>query len=613
MKTKAKTEPGLNTLAPSNPEADSPEARPTPLPHPEQRRVPLGDLILGDGFNRSDLGLSFDEFRRDIEQRGVVVPLIARNNGSKLEIFAGARRFAAAQDLKLEDVPCSVYPHDTPTKSMLELRLIENLQREGLTALDEARQMQEALAGGDYGTGRDAVTALAERVGKSTSHVYGRLRLLKLPTPLRTAWEKGVVPQSIVELIAQLPDEKDQVEALKAVCNEGGQYRDAEGKWIRETMSVRNAKAYLAREFQADLSKALWALDDAALDPKAGPCTTCKFRGGHDAGVPGVSDPDVCTLRDCYQKKRQLTLQARLDQAESQGKEVLSLKESEEAFRYGDFNLAQYKTADDKPWQDKARRTYEKLVGRDEPKPVHCVNPKDGKLVKLYRNAALNDALVKAGHNWAKPASGSDRAKPLTKEAKAKLEEERAIRAAVQASVVEAVMNASENPKLSQRQHANLWAFALKMWIEDCGEPLPYYFERRNVAPSSMDYLNKLSAGSDLYLEKVRSSLLENALMRFDDVYDEAGVALLANILEVDAKAIEKKVRAGKELAAAKLKKPSPVITKKSASEKNGKPAKPTKAPKKPKATKPPKVKPPTKKSVRAPKSALRTPQSALV
>ncbi len=518
------------------------------LPDPSQIRVPVRDCIVGDGFNRADKALN-EEFRRDIAQRGVLMPLIVRDNGSKFEVFAGARRLAAAEAAGLAEVPVSVYPCDTPTEAMLELRLIENLQREGLTALDEAQQFQEALAGGSYGTGKDAVRALAGRVGKSVSHVYSRLRLFKLPKKLREAWEKGEVPQSIVELLAALPDEADQLKALEEVRDAGDSYQDRDGKWKYECLSVRATRSLLDQEYRAQLGEAGWDLADGTLVPAAGPCTTCPHRGG-PGNATGESRSDVCTRRLCYQGKRTAFVERMRGAATAEGKEVLAAAICENAFRYGTVaSVAGYTAAADKPWQDKGARTYQALLAKQEPKPAYLVHPQSGKLIKLYRNQGLNEALVKAGHAWAKPAgehvSKEDRAKEKAKQGRQEAFVER---------LVGAVMKAVESPKLSERVHANLWAFLFNRRIHEDGGPDEKYFNRRNIARSSLDSITKLSPRSDLHLAVVRGECIEHTLMDWSGNYLVEDVEFLAELVGVDAKAIEKEV----EAAFAKVKPPAP-------------------------------------------------------
>jgi ParB/RepB/Spo0J family partition protein len=577
MKNKSKTvsvsvsEPvGGNTAADPLPQSPALPPPGPALPAPALARVATVACVIAPGINRSDLAITPD-FLSDIATRGVVQPLIVRalpdgtdgtngTDGPLYEIFAGARRWTAAAKAFIGEVPVAIYPAETPTAAMAELRLIENLQREDLSALDEAAQYREALEGATYGVGREAVIALGARVGKSASHIYSRLRLLKLPKALHQAWGKGVVSQSIVELIATLPDEADQLEALAKISEGDSEYDLDTGKHTLHCMSVREARGYIAREFQSDLQKALWNLDDAELYPEAGSCMACPFRGGHPEGAPGVEDSMACTRRSCYQKKRELFVKRKMSELEAAGKTVLSVKESEKLWKYGHLtHNGGYVEARQKPYLDKGGRTYEELLkagkgasgkaGKEfaESNTVYVVNPDTGDAIKLFKRAGLDEALVAAGHTWAKPIDGNgsrSKAKPETAEAKAEREGKAALAKQVEGRVLEAVMKVVERPDLPDRKHALLWAFMFAQWLQLAGGPPDAFYKRRGIARSTTDVLAKLRPTSDLVLEVVRGHCLENALVDEYDGIDVLALRRLADLCGVDVKAIEGRSRA---------------------------------------------------------------------
>ena len=541
---------------PRNLELSVPAPPQPPLPAPELARVATSVCVIAPGINRRDLAIT-PEFQADIAQRGVIQPLLVRALGTDVvptyEIWAGARRWTAAAKALQEEVPVAIYPADTPTGAMAELRLIENLQREDLSALDEAAQYREALEGPMYGVGRAAVIALGVRVGKSASHIYSRLRLLKLPKPLLKAWSDGTVPQSIVELITTLPDVKDQLEALAEIATGDSTWDPVARKTTTQCMSVRQARIFIAREYQSDLRKAIWELDDADLYPEAGPCTTCPFRGGHPDGAAGVEDPNACTRRSCYQKKRDLSLKQQIDAAEAPGKTVLPLKDSEKLWQYGHLNPG-YVEAASKCYRDKRTRTYEELLKVGQASSlspgkkasslaVHAVNPNTGKLVKLFKSAGLAEALVAAGHTWAKTTNGSrSKPKPETAEAKAKREAEEALAKQVEHRMLEAIMKVVENPKINDRLQANLWAFVFSCQLDELGEPSDTFFKRRGIAKTSLHSIRELSPKSNLVIGNVRGECIEHLLMDYTD-YREDLVSKLAALCAVDVKAIEKQAR----------------------------------------------------------------------
>lgn len=371
------------------------------LPDAVHRRVPVDELTLAGGFNRSDLALN-PEFKRDIAARGVLVPLIVRSlapvdlvGDPTYEIFAGARRWTAAKVAGLAEVPVSVYPPETPSPAMLELRLIENLQREGLTALDEARQMQEALASGDYGQGRDAVTALAGRVGKSASHVYSRLRLLKASGPVRAAVESGKLEVSCAELLAVIPDPKQQAKALKELmAGEGyGGYRRVGQQSL--PMSFREAREHVRENYSKPLKEAQFDRDDAGLN-KAGPCQDCKFRSGNIEGFQSGS-PDVCTSTACFAEKTEAHFKNIEDLARKEGRKVLSQQEWERV-RY----RSDYVKLHDTCYEDAKNRTWRQVLAKGCPPTALARDKREG-LVELLAKETAIKAANELGVKFSRP------------------------------------------------------------------------------------------------------------------------------------------------------------------------------------------------------------------
>ena len=126
---------------------------------------------------------------QSIRENGIVQPLVVRRHPEKpgaWEIIAGERRWRAAQRVGLHEVPALVRP--IADAEALEIALVENLQREDLSPLEEAEAYSRLLR--DFGRTQ---ASLAEAVGKSRSHVANTLRLLSLPAPVRRRLEAGEI------------------------------------------------------------------------------------------------------------------------------------------------------------------------------------------------------------------------------------------------------------------------------------------------------------------------------------------------------------------------------------------------------------------------------------
>ena len=160
------------------------------------------------------------ELARSIAQKGVLQPLLVRPSGEGYEIVAGERRFRAAQQVGLATVPVVV--KTLTDRETLEIALIENVQRENLSAVEEARAFEQLLA---FGLSQEEV---ADAVGKSRSAVANTLRLLRLDDAALTALDKGQISAGHARAILAQPPE-DQTWALAAILEDQLSVRQAEG------------------------------------------------------------------------------------------------------------------------------------------------------------------------------------------------------------------------------------------------------------------------------------------------------------------------------------------------------------------------------------------------
>jgi ParB family chromosome partitioning protein len=132
-------------------------------PNPKQPRQTLGDLT---------------ELTSSIREKGVLEPILVRKVGGRYEIVAGERRFRAAGKAGLSEIPCVV--RETTDAEMMELALIENLQRKDLSAFEEADGLK--MLAESYGYTHEA---MAERLGKSRTSITEMLSLSAMPDEVR--------------------------------------------------------------------------------------------------------------------------------------------------------------------------------------------------------------------------------------------------------------------------------------------------------------------------------------------------------------------------------------------------------------------------------------------
>jgi ParB family chromosome partitioning protein len=155
-------------------------------PEGEQRMVGIDQIHAGRLNPRKDFREDeLTELADSIRQKGLVQPILVRPDGGQMyEIVAGERRWRAAQKAGLHTVP--VIARELTDKEVLELAIIENVQRADLNPIEEAAGYNELIE--RYGYTQEA---LAEVIGKSRSHLANTLRLLKLPEGVRTMVQEG--------------------------------------------------------------------------------------------------------------------------------------------------------------------------------------------------------------------------------------------------------------------------------------------------------------------------------------------------------------------------------------------------------------------------------------
>jgi ParB family transcriptional regulator, chromosome partitioning protein len=153
-----------------------------------QRRIPI-ELIRPGAFQprRRFAEAELDALAQSIREKGVLQPLLVRpltGEEADFELVAGERRWRAAQRVGLHEVPVIIRP--MADSEALEIALVENLQREDLSPLEEAEAYSRLMD--EFGRTQ---ASLAEALGKSRSHVANTVRLLSLPAPVRRRLDEG--------------------------------------------------------------------------------------------------------------------------------------------------------------------------------------------------------------------------------------------------------------------------------------------------------------------------------------------------------------------------------------------------------------------------------------
>ncbi len=166
---------------------------------------------------------SLQELADSIREHGILQPLILSKEGDpeKYTLIAGERRLRAAKLVGLDFVPAML--RDATDQQRLEWALIENLQREDLTALEAAEAYQQLID--EFGLTHDQI---ASRVGKNRTTVTNTLRLLKLPESAREALTAGRISEGHARALLGLPSEKAQAAALQTILAQDLNVRQTE-------------------------------------------------------------------------------------------------------------------------------------------------------------------------------------------------------------------------------------------------------------------------------------------------------------------------------------------------------------------------------------------------
>ena len=177
-------------------------------PNPNQPRTHFNETLL-------------NELADSIRENGVLQPLLVRKKGKGYEIIAGERRYQASQIAGLEELPVIVKEVDD--QKMLELALIENLQRSDLNPIEEAKGYRQLIKASGM-----TQEALSKAVSKSRSSITNSLRLLDLPEPVQQYLFDGRLTAGHARAILAVPYEEQRIKLADKVVAEGLSVRATE-------------------------------------------------------------------------------------------------------------------------------------------------------------------------------------------------------------------------------------------------------------------------------------------------------------------------------------------------------------------------------------------------
>ena len=215
---------GLGALIPGADEAETSERMaPQPARPAQPSEVALTAIRPNPYQPRSAMEPgALEELARSIKENGLIQPLVVRSVGEgTFELIAGERRFQASKQAGLTHVP--VHVRDVSARDMLQMALVENLQREDLNPIEEAEAYQRLAT--EFGLIQEEI---AKAVGKSRTAVTNALRLLSLSPELIAMVSRGTLSAGHARALLSLPDDRTRQQMAKLAVAKGLSVRQLE-------------------------------------------------------------------------------------------------------------------------------------------------------------------------------------------------------------------------------------------------------------------------------------------------------------------------------------------------------------------------------------------------
>jgi len=270
------------------------------------------------------------EMADSIRRLGVLQPILVRpwpagyhsiSTTAVYEIVAGERRYRASLLAEMPTIMATVRP--LRDSEVLEVQILENLQREEVHPLEEAEGYQVLMLRTNY-----TVETLSAKLGKSRAYIYARLKLCAITGEAREAFRAGQITASVALLIARIPVPALQQEALAKIFTGHG--------FGGEPMTARQAADYVQQKYMLKLADAPFPRQDAKLLDGAPTCAKCPKRTGNDKeAFPDVKNADVCTDPVCFGQKREAHKARQAEEAERAGKRVITGEDARKVAPYG--------------------------------------------------------------------------------------------------------------------------------------------------------------------------------------------------------------------------------------------------------------------------------------
>lgn len=186
--------------------------------------IPIDKIVTNPFQPRSDFNEeSLTALADSIKQLGLIQPVTVRSIGAQYQIISGERRFRAAKMAGLQHIPAYIRKADD--QGMLEMAIVENIQREDLNSIEVALSFQRLIEECNL-----TQEAMADRVGKKRATVTNYLRLLKLPAEIQVALREGKISMGHAKAILSVEDKAQQIKLCNLIIKNDLSVRQSEQK-----------------------------------------------------------------------------------------------------------------------------------------------------------------------------------------------------------------------------------------------------------------------------------------------------------------------------------------------------------------------------------------------
>ncbi|HLR34722.1 MAG TPA: ParB/RepB/Spo0J family partition protein [Tissierellales bacterium] len=194
---------------------------------------------------------ALEELKHSIKDYGVIQPIIVRKKGEEYEIVAGERRWHATKNAGLEKIPCII--KDVEEVEATKLALIENIQREDLNSIEEAKAFDDLMK--NYGYTQEEVARI---IGKSRSYIANTIRLLNLEDKVRNYVVEGKLSSGHGRALLAIEDEENQIKVAERIVKNKLNVRDTEKLVKDSNKPVKKEKVYIEEDpFLVEIEESL--------------------------------------------------------------------------------------------------------------------------------------------------------------------------------------------------------------------------------------------------------------------------------------------------------------------------------------------------------------------